>query len=288
MGRLAGVMRERVGQGPVDGQAAVGVVKEFGTGASYLGRGLRIVVSRPKLLVLGAIPAFIVFSALVAGYVALGYWIEDLSLTVTPFADDWSESWRTATRVTAGVLMFGMALLLGVVFFTSLTLLVGGPFYEFIAEQVEDMVGGVPGAVSYSWWRAFVRGVRDSVLLLAVSLVLTLPLFCAGFIPLVGQTVVPALAASVGGWILALELVGVPFQRRGLRLADRQRALRKRRALTLGLGVPVYFLNAIPFLAVVVMPSAVAAGVLLAREVLGVPTTAPVASASTKGRVLDA
>lgn len=279
--------RERVGQDPVDGRAVAGAVKEFGTGASYLARGLRIVVSRPKLLLLGAIPAFVVFTLLVAGYVALGYWIEDLTVAATAFADGWSETWRTTMRITAGVLMFGVALLLGVVFFTSLTLLVGGPFYEFIAEQVEDMVGGVPGAVSYSWWRAFVRGLRDSVLLLAVSLVLTLPLFCAGFVPLVGQTVVPVLAASVGGWILALELVGVPFQRRGLRLADRQRALRQRRSLTLGLGVPVYFLNAIPFLAVVVMPSAVAAGVLLAREVLGVPTTAPVAAGRRDPRVLD-
>ncbi len=126
-----------------------------------------------------------------------------------------------------------------------------------------------------SWLTLTWRGVRDSALLIGASVLCTLPLFLAGFIPVIGQTVVPVLVVTVGGWLLALELVGVAFSRRGLRLRDRHRALRRRRLLTLGVGMPCYLLCAIPFAAVLVMPVAVAAGTLLAREVLPSPAPAP-------------
>lgn len=119
-----------------------------------------------------------------------------------------------------------------------------------------------------SWWRSLL----DSARLVLRSLSLTIPLFFAGFLPLVGQTVVPVLAAAVGGWFLALELVGAPFARRGLRLPDRRRMLRAHRPLALGFGTAVFVCCLVPFAAVLIMPAAVAGGTLLARQVLGLPT----------------
>jgi CysZ protein len=100
-----------------------------------------------------------------------------------------------------------------------------------------------------------------------------LMLFAIGFVPVVGQTLVPVLSATFGGWILAIELVGAPFERRGLlRLSDRRAAMRARRFRVLGFAVPTFLLLAIPFAGVVVFPIATAGGTLLARQLLDEPT----------------
>lgn len=119
-----------------------------------------------------------------------------------------------------------------------------------------------------SWWRLLGRGLRDGVLLVLRSLMVTVLLLLAGFLPVVGQTVVPVLLTLVTAWFLALELVAVPFSRRGWDLKQRRELLSTRRALALGLGAPATQLCAIPLAAIIIMPAAFAGGVLLAHETL--------------------
>ncbi|MEV4315648.1 EI24 domain-containing protein [Actinocrispum sp. NPDC049592] len=243
-------------------------MRDFSKGVRMFGQGWAILLRTPKLLVLGALPAVLTTALLVGGMVALVVWIDELAAVVTPFADGWAELWRTLMRVAAGIALIGVALVVGVIGFSALTLAIGGPFYETIAEKVEDDLGGVPDAVDLPWWRLLWLGIRDGLLLVLRSLLFTIPLFLAGFIPVVGQTAVPVLLAVVTGWFLALELVAVPFYRRGMDLKQRRLTLRKRRALALGLGVPASLLCAIPLAAIVVMPAAFVGGVLVARESL--------------------
>ncbi|RJQ73860.1 hypothetical protein D5S17_23820 [Pseudonocardiaceae bacterium YIM PH 21723] len=242
-------------------------MRDFLHGARLLPQGFAILRRSTRLLVLGAIPAFVTSLLYVGGLAALAYYLTDIVSWMTPFADGWGAGPKTALRVLAGLLVFLVGAVVGVITFTAVTLLIGGPFYEYIAEKVEDQLGGVQHPPT-GWWTLLVRGLRDSLLLVVVSVACAIPLLLAGFIPVIGQTVVPVLGACVGGWLLTLELVGVAFGRRGLRLGDRHRALRTRRAKALGLGVPTYLLCAIPFVAVIVMPAAVAGGTLLARELL--------------------
>ncbi|CAM3298536.1 EI24 domain-containing protein [Kibdelosporangium persicum] len=232
------------------------------------GQGLGILLRRPKLLLLGAIPAVLTTLLLLGGMIALVTWIDDLATWVTPFADDWSAGWQTTIRIAAGVALFAAAVTIGLIGFSALTLAIGAPFYEYIAEKVEDDLGGVPDAVDLPWWRLLGMGIRDGIILVLWSLLYTIPLFVAGFIPVVGQFVVPVLMAMVAAWFLALELVAVPFYRRGMALRQRRAHMRKRRMLTLGLGLPASLLCAIPLLAIIVMPVAFVGGVLVAREVL--------------------
>ncbi|EME63547.1 EI24 domain-containing protein [Amycolatopsis decaplanina] len=243
-------------------------MRDFFKGFRMFGQGLGILLRSPRLLLIGALPALLTTLSLVGGVVALAFWIDDLSLLLTPFADDWSPGWRTTIRVAAGVAVFGVALAIAMIGFTAITLAVGGPFYEHIAEKVEDDLGGVPGAVDLSWWRLLVMGLKDGLSLVLRSLMFTIPLLIAGFIPVVGQTVVPVLLALVTAWFLALELIAVPFYRRGMGLKQRRTLLRRHRALALGLGLPVSLLCLIPFAALIVMPMGFVGGVLVAREVL--------------------
>jgi len=249
--------------------AAGGVVRQFLTGVGLLGRGLVVCLRNPRLLALGMLPALIAGVLYVAALVALVVFVDDLAGAVTWFADDWATGWRDVVRIVAGAGVIGIGGLLSVLTFTAVTLMIGDPFYEKISELVEDRFGGVPDAVETVWWRSLRRSLADALRLVGLSVLIGVPLFVAGFIPVVGQTVVPVLAATVAGWILAVELTGVPFQRRGRRLADRRRALRGQRPTALGFGVAVFVCFLIPLGAVLLMPAAVAGGTLLSRRSLG-------------------
>jgi CysZ protein len=129
----------------------------------------------------------------------------------------------------------------------------------------------VPGGVDVSFWRSLPRTTVDSVRLLILGTVLGVVIFGTGLIPVVGEFVTPVLGAMVGGWVLALELSSVPFERRGMRFKHRRRMLRSRRAMSLGFGVATFVCFLIPLGAVLVMPAAVAGATLLSRRVMGLP-----------------
>ncbi|MEV8507304.1 EI24 domain-containing protein [Actinoplanes sp. NPDC051475] len=249
-----------------------GAVRDFLTGAGLLGRGLGLVLSSPRLLALGLVPAIIAGLLYCAAVFTLVALVGDLASAVTWFADDWSTLWRDLIRLLAGAAVLGLGGLLLVLTFTAVTLLIGDPFYEKISGLVERRYGGVPDEVEVPLLASLGRSLRDSLRLIGLSILLGIPLFVAGFIPVVGQTVVPVVGGAVGGWLLAVELTGVPFQRRGKRLRDRRAALRARRPLALGFGVAVFACFLIPLGAVLLMPAAVAGGALLSRKVLGLPT----------------
>ncbi|HEX7744505.1 MAG TPA: EI24 domain-containing protein [Micromonosporaceae bacterium] len=248
-----------------------GTIGQFFSGIGLLLRGLHLYARSPRLVLLGILPALVSAVLFVAAFAVLAWFVTDLADLVTPFADDWPERARQAIRAVVELALLGLGGLLAVVTFTAVTLVVGDPFYEKISESVEDRYGGTPGRVDVPLWRSVRRSAADSARLVAVSALVGIPLFFAGLIPVVGQTAVPVLGASVGGWLLALELVGAPFYRRGLRLADRRRALRSVRPVALGFGVAVFVSFLIPLGAVLLMPAAVAGAALLARRSLGQP-----------------
>ncbi|MFD9738621.1 EI24 domain-containing protein [Umezawaea sp. NPDC059074] len=245
------------------------VLRDFGKGVGLLAKGFGLVFRSPKLLLIGAIPAVLSSALLIGGLILLATNIDTIAAWATPFADDWSETTRTVTRFAAGISMIGAFLAIGLLAFTAITIVIGGPFYEHIAESIEDTeLGGVPEAEQVPWWRSALNGVRDAVLLIGIAILLAIPLFAAGFIPVVGQTVVPVIAVCVNGWLLGIELTGIPFTRRGKTLKERRAALRSKRAVTLGFSVPSYLLCLIPLAAIVVMPAAMAGGTVLAHRLI--------------------
>jgi CysZ protein len=252
--------------------SAAGAGRDFVAGVGFLLRGIGMYARSPRLMLLGLIPAVIAGIVLVAVLAALIYFIDDLSSAVTWFADDWSTGWRHAIEATAGVTIVGGALLLSFVGYTALTLVIGEPFYEAISKNVEDRLGGLPGEVDIPFWRTLPRSILDSLQLLLLTALCGIPLFLAGFIPIVGETVVPVIGALVGGWFLTHELIGVPFERRGLRLRDRRRMLKQRRALATGFGAAAFVCFLIPFGAVLIMPAAVAGATMLSRDLFGMST----------------
>lgn len=241
---------------------------DFIAGARFLTRGFGIYLRDRRLLALGSVPALIAVLLVGSALAAVLYFIGDLSAAVTWFADDWSDAVRTATRIAAGIAIVALALVMAALTYTALTLIIGDPFYEVISERVERASGQMPPEIDLPWHTTFLRNLVDSVRLLMLSVAISVPLFVAGLLPAIGQTVVPVIDVVLGGWLLAVELTGVPFNRRGLRLADRRRMLAANRARALGFGVPAFLLLMIPLAALIVVPAAVCGATLLTRAVL--------------------
>jgi Uncharacterized protein involved in cysteine biosynthesis len=251
------------------GRRVVAPVAGFATGIGYLGRGFAMYRRHPRLMLLGLVPAVIAFVALLAAFIAMVMFVDDFIVFLTPYAEDWPDFPRTVLRgagVAAVVVVWAVVSLLA---YVALTLLIGQPFYEAISKKVEDRLGGVPNEVDVSFWRSLPRTIVDSLRLGVFSVLVSVGLFVIGLIPVAGAVVAFLLGARFMGWVLALELTSVPFDRRGLRYADRKQALRANRPLALGFGAATFVCTLVPLFTVIAMPAAVAGATLLSRRILG-------------------
>ncbi|TDC61985.1 hypothetical protein E1200_27345 [Actinomadura sp. GC306] len=240
--------------------------KDLFTGAGYLFRGLGWVARRPGQWLFGLIPALIVLAVYGTALVLLAFQVDDLAGWVTGFADGWSDAARSSARVVAGIAIFGSALFLALITFTAVTLLVGDPFYEAIAVRVEESRGGAPPDPEVPLMVSIGRAVKDTLILGVVALGFAVVFFACGFVPVIGQTVVPVTAGLVSGYFLAGELSSVALERRGILRKERFARMRANRALVVGFGAATVVVFLIPLGAVLAMPGAVAGGTLLARE----------------------
>jgi CysZ protein len=225
-------------------------------------------------MLLGIVPAMLSSVVLVAAFVALAFFADDTARFMTPWAEGWASGMREALRVVVTIAIVGVSLVLSVLLFTALTLLIGQPFYEKISKRVEDSLGGVADEIDVSFWRSLPRTVGESIRLLLLSLTFGILIFALGLIPLAGQVIAPLLAGSLGGWVLALELTSVPFERRGKRFRERRAMLRTRRPMAIGFGVATFLCFLVPLGAVLVMPAAVAGATIMSRRLFGLPVEA--------------
>ncbi|MBV2353799.1 EI24 domain-containing protein [Streptomyces sp. J2-1] len=246
-------------------------MRDLGAGFGHLLNGQRWVARHGKQYGFGLLPGLITLVLYAAALTALAIWGTDAISWATPFADDWSSPWQGLFRGLLTALLFALGLLLAVLTFTAVTLLVGQPFYEALSEKVDADVSpeGTAPESGLPFWRDLWISARDSLRILVRAALWGILLFAAGFLPVVGQTVVPVLGFFVTGFFLTEELAAVALQRRGIQLRDRLRLLRSRKLLVWGYGVPLGLAFLVPFVAVFLMPGAVAGATLLARELLG-------------------
>ncbi|MEV6796393.1 EI24 domain-containing protein [Streptomyces sp. NPDC051320] len=249
---------------------------DLGAGFGYLVQGQRWVGRHGRQYGFGLLPGLITLVLYVAALVALAFWADDAAAWATPFADDWGSPWSALFRGALTVLLWALALLLAVVSFTAVTLLVGQPFYETLSERVEESEGGEVHRSGLPLWRELWISARDSLRILVRVTFYGILLFAAGFIPAVGQTVVPAIGFCVTGFFLSEELTAVALQRRRIEFREGLALLKGRRLLVLGFGVPLAVAFVVPVVAVFLMPGAVAGATLMSRELLGESAPTPV------------
>ncbi|QNP72923.1 EI24 domain-containing protein [Streptomyces roseirectus] len=245
-------------------------MRDLGVGFGFLVQGQRWVARHGKQYGFGLIPGLITLVLYVAALGSLILWGGDLVAWATPFADDWSSPWQGIFRGFLTVVLFALALLLAVLTFTAVTLLIGQPFYESLSESVDRdvSVDGTAPESGLPLWRDLWVSARDSVRVLARAGLWSLLLFGLGFVPVVGQTVIPVLGLFVTGFFLTEELTSVALQRRGIELRARLTLLRTRKTLVWGFGTPLALAFLLPVVAVFLMPGAVAGATLMTRHLL--------------------
>ncbi|MEU7468038.1 EI24 domain-containing protein [Streptomyces sp. NPDC044984] len=249
-------------------------MRDLGAGFRYLLAGQRWVARHGKQFGFGLLPGLITLVLYVAALVALALWGEDFVTWATPFADDWSSPWAGLFRGFLTAVLFALGLLLSVLTFTAVTLLIGQPFYENLSEKVDRDVSpdGTAPESGLPLLRELWISARDSLRIVVRALLWAVLLFALGFVPVLGQTVVPVIGFFVTGFFLTEELTAVALQRRGVELRERLGLLRSRKTLVWGFGTPLAVAFLVPFVAVFLMPGAVAGATLMARDLLGEET----------------
>ncbi|MEU9212563.1 EI24 domain-containing protein [Streptomyces sp. NPDC048415] len=246
-------------------------MRDLGVGFGYLVRGQRWVARHGKQYGFGLLPGLITLVLYAAALIALATYGEDFITWTTPFADDWTSPWQGLFRGFLTAVLFALALLLAVLTFTAVTLLIGQPFYENLSEKVDRDVSpdGTAPESGLPLWRELWISARDSLRIVVRAAVWGVLLFALGFVPFIGQTAVPVIGFFVTGFFLTEELVAVALQRRRVDLRERLTLLRSRKTLVWGFGTPLGLAFLVPFVAVFLMPGAVAGATLMARDLLG-------------------
>ncbi len=242
--------------------------REFVTGIGYLFRGLGQYRVSPGVMLLGAVPALIVFAVYLTLVIVMVVNLDGIVALLDPLVIDLAPALATLVRIVVGIAALGLTLVLVVVTFTAVTLAIGSPFYERIAQRTEQVLGDAPTPVEPGFWRSVGRGLGDSLVVLLMSIGVAVLGFGLGLIPLVGQFIVPVVGALFAGWFLVLELAAFSFEPRDLALRDRRHVLGRRRARSLGFGVACYLAFLVPGGAVLLMPAAVAGATMLSRDAL--------------------
>ncbi len=239
------------------------LLRELLAGATLVPRGFALWRTRPGAMALGMLPAVIAGSLVAAALIALGLNVDALAQAVTPFADEWGERDRRVLRTLLALVLFAGAVTATFYTFTTLTLLIGDPFYERIWRAAEEDLGGFSPSPLRFW-----RSVGDSVRLVARALGYALTTWAVGLIPVVGAVASAIVGPMLAGHLIARELTTRPFQARGIDLTHRGRVLRGSRARELGFGIATQLVFLVPGGAIAVMPAAVVGATRLAREVL--------------------
>jgi CysZ protein len=246
------------------------LVRDAGSGLNHLLQGQRWVLRHGRQFGFGLVPGLITLVLYAAALFALAMWGTDVVAWATPFADHWASPWGGLFRGFLTAVLFALGLLLAVLTFTAVTLLIGQPFYDSLSQKVDRDVSpdGTAPESGLPLWREMWISARDSLRVLVRAGLWSLALFALGFVPFVGQTAIPMIAVFVTGFFLTEELTSIALQRRGVEVRERLALLRSRKLLVWGFGTPLGLAFLVPFVAIFLMPGAVAGATLMARHLL--------------------
>ncbi|RKR07227.1 uncharacterized protein involved in cysteine biosynthesis [Kushneria sinocarnis] len=242
--------------------------------ASALGEGIRMVL-RPGARRHVYIP--LVINLLL--YIAALWWLVDSF-------EGWIDYWMTQVPGWLDWLswliwpVLAVALALAVIFtFTMVANAIASPFYGFLAERIEQRLSDDAISDERSLWQQAIDGIRRELHKLGWMLPRMLVLFVLGFIPVINLAV-PLLWALFSAWSLAIQYLDYPMDLHQVSFTRMRALLRRRWWTTLTFGGVVAATVWIPLLNLIIMPGAVAAGVLMWRQhyrALALPEAGPAA-----------
>ncbi|MDU8923701.1 sulfate transporter CysZ [Pasteurellaceae bacterium LIM206] len=181
--------------------------------------------------------------------------ISDMIDGLMGFIPDWL-NWLSGILLALSILMI---LLLFYFIFTTLSGFIAAPFNGLLAEKVEIMLSGEgPEDMSMT---AFIKDTPRMLAREWQKLLYSLPkyigLFLLGFIPLLGQTLIPVLTFLFTAWMMAIQYCDYPFDNHKISFHSMRYKLTENRTQSLVFGSFVTLCTFVPLINFVVIPVAV-------------------------------
>jgi CysZ protein len=229
------------------------------SGPQYLGEGLKLVLSpglRLFVLLPLAVNTLLFIGLIVLAMQQFGVWMDSLM----PNLPDWL-SFLTYVLTP---LFFLLVLVIMFFTFTLLANIIAAPFNGFLAEKVEVVLRGRDDFPPFSWAELMAmmpRTIGREMRKLAYFLPRAIPLLILTFVPVLNLVAAP-LWILFGIWMMAVQYIDYPCDNNKVSWDDMLAWLREKRWQSLGFGGTVYLALLIPFVNILVMPSAVAGATL--------------------------
>ena len=227
----------------------------FGDGAGALIDGFRH-LSNPALRAWVIWPILINLAVFAGLAWLLTGWLTGSIQGVMDGLPEWLNFLRWIMWVLA-VLM--MALVFGVSF-TTLTLLIGAPFYVVLARRAMMLVSVEPFPSADTGITALVQETVSAVLRELSKIRRFIPwvllALVISVIPVI-NVLAPIVWLLVNSWIFAFQFVDYPIDARQRPITETGEWLAEHRAAALGVGVGVALCASVPFLNVVAFPAAI-------------------------------
>lgn len=224
---------------------------QMGLGFHYFVYGWQLILQRhflPFVLFPILINSVLMIGLIWAFFVNIGDWL-DLLLP----------SWLDWLSFVLIPLIF-LLLLVGFYFaFTTLANFVAAPFNALLAEKVElQLTGEQLGNTSFSALLKDVpRMLKREWQKMMYSLPRLIAIFLLGFVPVLGQTLVPIIAFIFGAWMIAIQYCDYPFDNHKIAFGRMKNALAQNKLMNYTFGSLVSLFTMLPFVNLVVMPVAV-------------------------------
>lgn len=176
----------------------------------------------------------------------------DSIMSVIP---DWL-SWLSSILFLLAV---GMVLVFFYFIFTTLSGFIAAPFNGLLAEKVEKMLTGEN--IAETNLADFIKDIPRMLLREWQKLIYSLPklvgLFLLGFIPFIGQTVIPAITFLFTAWMMAIQYCDYPFDNHKIAFHTMRFKLAENRTQSLMFGTLVALCTFVPIVNLVIIPVAV-------------------------------
>ncbi len=182
-----------------------------------------------------------------------------------------ADTWYWQIVYYAVAVLSGLVLL-AVFFFviTRVASALAGPFNDLMSQKTEELVTGRPATAAVSsggLLKSCLRSLGHSLKILGlyvVVIVCGLPLL---FIPVVGGILFSAVCVLLSSYMFAYEYLGYPMDRRRLSFKEKRAFLRSKPVSAMGFGLGNVAIAMIPFMNLLLIPSAVVGGTLLYLDI---------------------
>lgn len=116
----------------------------FLQGAGMFWRGIAVWGRRPRLMALGMLPGLLTFVLMVVLVVAVLSNLRPLSTGLVDLVNSTDSGWATLLEMLVALGLVIAVVLLAIYTFTTVTLLIGAPFFERISAHIDRELGHRP------------------------------------------------------------------------------------------------------------------------------------------------